>query len=61
MEIIFPQKVRAAIYVLVTLGTAIIVPLHAGGVINDLFFNVWTSVTGATTALAALNTINTSK
>lgn len=61
MELVFPQKVRATIYVIVTLGTAAIVPLHAGGVISDLFFSVWTSVTGATTALAALNTIKVSK
>lgn len=55
MEVLFPPKVRAAIYVLVVLGTAVLVPLHAGGAVSDLVFNVWTSVCGAASALAALN------
>lgn len=55
MDIIFPPKVRATIYVLVVMGTALLVPLHAGDVVSDLVFNVWTSVCGAASALAALN------
>ena len=55
MDINPPAKVRAAIYVAVVLGTAILVPLHASNVVSDLVFNVWTSVTGAASALAALN------
>lgn len=55
MDIIFPAKVRAIIYVLVVIGTAVLVPLHAGEVVSDLVFNVWTSVAGAASALAALN------
>lgn len=55
MDIIFPPKVRATIYVLVVMGTAVLVPLHAGHVVSDLIFNIWTSVTGAASALAALN------
>lgn len=55
MEVIFPAKVRVTIYVLVVLGSAVLVPLHAGHVVNDLVLNVWTSVAGAASALAALN------
>lgn len=55
MEIIFPPKVRASIYLLVVLGTAVIVPLNVAGTVSDLVFQVWTSVCGAASALAALN------
>lgn len=55
MDILFPARVRAVIYVLVVIGTAVLVPLHAGNVVSDLVFNVWTSVAGAASALAALN------
>lgn len=55
MDIIFPARVRAVIYILVVIGTAALVPLHAGNVVSDLLFNVWTSVAGAASALAALN------
>jgi hypothetical protein len=61
MEILFPPKVRATIYVLAVVGTAVLVPLHAGNVVNDLVLNVWTSVTGAVSALAALNVSRSSK
>lgn len=61
MEVIFPAKVRATIYVLVVLGTAVLVPLHAGEVVSDLVFNVFTSVAGAASALAALNITRNSK
>lgn len=55
MEIIFPPKVRATIYVLVVLGTAVLVPLNAGDIVNDLVMSVWTSLCGAASALAAFN------
>lgn len=55
MDIIFPPKVRATIYVIVVLGTAAIVPLNVAGVVSDLAFQVWTSLCGAASALAALN------
>lgn len=55
MDVLFPRKVRATIYVLVVMGTAVLVPLHAGHAVSDLAFNVWTSVAGAASALAALN------
>lgn len=61
MEVVFPPKVRVTIYVLVVIGTAVLVPLHAGEVVSDLVFNVWTSVAGAASALAALNVARSSK
>lgn len=55
MDIIFPPKVRATIYVFVVLGTAVLVPLNVAQVVSDLVMSVWTSVAGAASALAALN------
>ncbi len=55
MDIVFPPKVRAAIYVIVVLGTAILVPLNVADVVSDLVMSVFTSVAGAASALAALN------
>lgn len=50
-----PPKVRAAVYVTVVLGTALLVPLNVAGVVNDVVMSVWTSVSGAASLLAALN------
>lgn len=44
-----------AIYILVIMGTSVIVPLHANGVVSDTWSTVWTSVAGAASVLAALN------
>ena len=55
MNLIFPPKVRAAIYVLIVMGTAVLVPLNASNVVSDIVLSVWTSVSGAAAALAALN------
>lgn len=55
MELTFPPKVRAAIYVIVVLGTSIIVPLNVANIVSDVVFQVWTSVSGAASLLAALN------
>lgn len=55
MDIIFPPKVRATIYVAVVIGTAVLVPLNVADVVSDLVMSVWTSVAGAASALAALN------
>lgn len=60
MDIVFPPKVRAIIYIVVVLGTAVLVPLNAAGVVSDLIMSVFTSVAGAASALAALN-VNRSK
>lgn len=56
MEVGFPASVRKVIYVVVVLVTAVLVPLNLGGVVPDLWFAVWTSVAGAASGLAALNT-----
>ena len=58
MELNFPPKVRAAIYILVVLGTSVLVPLNVAHVVNDVVLSVWTSVSGAASLLAALN-VNT--
>lgn len=55
MDIIFPPKVRAMIYVVVVLGTAVLVPLNVAGTVSDIVMSVWTSLCGAASALAALN------
>lgn len=55
MDVGFPWKVRAAIYITVVMGTAVLVPLHLGHVVSDLVMAVWTSVAGAASGLAALN------
>lgn len=60
MEIIFPPKVRAAIYIIVVLGTAVLVPLNVASIVNDVVLAVWTSVAGAASGLAALN-VNSGK
>lgn len=55
MPLNLPPKVRSAIYILVVMGTSVVLPLHAAGVLNDLALSVWTSVSGAASLLAALN------
>ena len=56
MDVGFPVGVRKTIYVVVVLGTAVLVPLQLGGVVSDLVLAVWNSVAGAASGLAALNT-----
>lgn len=56
MDVGFPASVRKAIYVIVVLGTAVLVPLNLGDIVPDLILAVWTSVAGAASGLAALNT-----
>ncbi len=55
MEIVFPPKVRATIYVLVVLGGAVLVPLNAADIVSDVVLAVFTSVSSAASLLAALN------
>ena len=55
MDNVFPPNVRKVIYVLVVLGTAVLVPLNNSGVVSDLWMSVWTSLSGAVSALAYLN------
>jgi len=56
MEVGFPASVRKTIYVLIVLGTAVLVPLNVAGLVSNLIMAVWTSVAGAASGLAALNT-----
>jgi hypothetical protein len=55
MNLIFPPKIRAAIYIAVVMGSAVLVPLNAAGEVSNLVMSVWTSVSGAAAGLAALN------
>lgn len=55
MNINFPPAVRATIYILVVMGTAVLVPLNVAGVVSNTVMSVWTSVSGAASLLAALN------
>lgn len=56
MDVGLPSSVRKVIYVVVVMVTAFLVPLNLGGVVPDLVLAVWTSVAGAASGLAALNT-----
>lgn len=55
MDINFPPTIRKAIYVLVVMGTALLVPLHQFGSVSDLALAVWSSLSGAASLLAAFN------
>jgi hypothetical protein len=55
MNLNLPWKLRATIYVLVVLGTAVLVPLNIFHIVSDVVMAVWTSVGGAASGLAALN------
>lgn len=55
MDLNPPPKVRATIYVIVVLGTALLVPLNVAGVVSDVVMSVWTSVSAAASLLAAVN------
>ncbi|WP_131816203.1 hypothetical protein [Mycolicibacterium porcinum] len=55
MTLNVPYKVRATIYVIVVMGSAVLVPLNLNGVVSDVVMAVWTSVAGAASGLAALN------
>jgi hypothetical protein len=50
-----PPKVRVAIYVLVVMGTAVLVPLSVANVVSQTIMNVWTSVAAAASLLAGIN------
>ena len=48
-------KVRAAIYISIVIGTAILVPLNIAEIVNNVVMSVWTSVSGAAALLARIN------
>lgn len=55
MQLNPPAKVRAVIYILVVMGTAVLVPLNVAHIVSDVVMSVWTSVSAAASLLAALN------
>jgi len=55
MDITFPSKVRMTIYIIIVMGTAVLVPLHVASIVSDVIMSVWTSVSGAASLLAVLN------
>lgn len=55
MDINFPPVVRKTIYIVVVIGTAVVVPLNVANVVPDVAMNVWSSVAGAVSLLAAFN------
>lgn len=55
MELNLPPKVRLAIYIVVVMGSATLVPLNVAGLVSNTVMAVWTSVSGAASALAAIN------
>lgn len=60
MQLNPPAKVRVAIYVIIVMGTAVLVPLNVAHIVSDLVMSIWTSVSGAASLLAAVN-VNTTK
>ena len=52
---IFSPRVRQTIYIIVTMGTAVVVPLWVAGILNDVVMAVWSSVSGAASLLAGFN------
>lgn len=55
MQVNLPPTVRLWIYIIIVMGTAVIVPLNIAHVINDVVMTVWNSVAAAASLLAALN------
>ncbi len=59
MTINIPHRVRAALYILISIGTPIIGYLLNKEIIGDLEVSLWGGLTTAVTAMAALNTAPT--
>lgn len=51
-----PYKVRAGLYILITLGTPVISYLLSKGIIDTLEVTLWGGLTSAVGLMAALNT-----
>lgn len=60
MRVNLPDRVRAALYVLIALGTPIVGYLLAKGILGELEVSLWGGLVTAVTSMAALNT-NVSK
>lgn len=50
------SRVRAVIYVVLVLGTAVVLPLHEASMVSDLVLKLWLSLSAAGHVLARLNT-----
>lgn len=61
MQVNLPPKVRLWIYIIVVMGTAVIVPLNLSHVVNDVVMTVWNSVAAAASLLAAINVPSVTK
>lgn len=55
MDINFPPKVRAGLYIVTALGTPVAAYLLARGVIGTLEMTLWAAEVTAVSALAAFN------
>ena len=55
MEVVFPPKVRLALYIVAFLGTAIVVPLDIYHVVQPWVLPTWNSFVGAVCVLAGFN------
>lgn len=56
MEVVFPAKLRKAIYVVATVASPTMFYLNQQSVVNDFWFGLFSVVLAAVTGLAALNT-----
>lgn len=55
MSLNIPYKVRAALYVLIAIGTPTVAYLLAKGIVGELEVQLWSGLVTAVSALAALN------
>lgn len=55
MNLNFPPKVRAVLYVVTALGSPVVVYLLAKGIIGELEMALWAAEVTAVSALAAFN------
>lgn len=58
MDINLSPKTRQLIYIVVVMGTSVIVPLHQFHVVSDLVMAVWSGFSGSASLLAAFNVNN---
>lgn len=55
MQYTVNPKLRLTLYIIVVIGTSVIVPLYQYHIVHDVAMSVWTSVSGAIALLAAFN------
>ena len=59
MTINIPYKIRATLYILITLGTPVMAYLLNKDIIGTVEVTLWASLTSAVSLMAALNTTPT--